>query len=106
VAKSRKPTQERSKSESLAIDVASLSYEQAVAKIEEIADRIEAGEIGLEESIGQYELGTKLLRHCRTILEQAEQRISDLTTQMEQETSSSRRTTSSARKSSEPSSRA
>lgn len=56
-----------------------LSYEDAVAQVEQIADRIESGEIGLEDSLKQYERGMALIRHCRAILDRAEQRVSELT---------------------------
>jgi exodeoxyribonuclease VII small subunit len=55
-----------------------LSFEDAIERVEALIDRMESGEIGLEESIGQYEQGTKLLSHCRAILERAEQRIAKL----------------------------
>ncbi len=52
-----------------------LSFEEAVAKLTIIADEIENGEIGLEESITKYEEGMKLLSQCQDILTSAEQRI-------------------------------
>ena len=55
-----------------------LSFEEALARLEQIAEAIDKGQIGLEESITQYEEGMKLLRHCREILAQAEQRIIQL----------------------------
>lgn len=56
----------------------SLSYEQAMAEVEAIADRIESGEAGLEESVASYERGMALIRHCRAMLERAEQRVVEL----------------------------
>lgn len=57
----------------------SLSYEQAVERLEAIIERIESGEIGLEDSIAAYEEGTALVQRCRAILNRAEQRIERLT---------------------------
>ena len=54
------------------------SFEEALKKLEALAERIERGEIGLEESIKQYEQGMKLVAHCRAILTRAEQRIEKL----------------------------
>ncbi len=54
------------------------SFEDALKQLETLADRIEHGEIGLEESIKQYEQGMKLVAHCRAILTRAEQRIERL----------------------------
>lgn len=56
-----------------------LSYEQAVEQLESIIARIEAGEVGLEASLVEYERGMALLKHCRAVLEKAEQRITELT---------------------------
>ena len=54
-------------------------FETAVAQVEALIDRIEQGEIGLEESVAAYERGVQLIRRCRSILDTAEQRIIELT---------------------------
>lgn len=54
------------------------SFEEALQQLESLAEQIERGQIGLEESIRKYEEGMKLLAQCRKILNQAEQRISKL----------------------------
>ena len=54
-------------------------FETAVAQVEELIDRIEQGEIGLEESVEAYERGVKLIGRCRGILDSAEQKIIELT---------------------------
>lgn len=59
-------------------DPDSLSYEQAVEELEHIVEQIESGEASLEESMKLYERGTCLLRRCRSVLDQAEQRLSEL----------------------------
>ncbi len=56
-----------------------LSYEQALEKVEAIADRIESGEIGIEEAVAEYENAMALIKRCRTILNRAEQKITALT---------------------------
>ncbi len=53
----------------------SLSYEQAVAELESLIDRMESGETPLEESLADYERGVGLLKRCRAIISQAEQKI-------------------------------
>ncbi len=55
------------------------SYEAAIERLEEIIERIESGEAGLEESLGLFEEGVKLRDRCRAILDRAEQRIAELT---------------------------
>ncbi|MBL8745461.1 MAG: exodeoxyribonuclease VII small subunit [Phycisphaerae bacterium] len=62
-------------------DIRSLTFEQAVEQLESIIDRIESGEIGLEDSLKQYERGTRLRDHCREILARTEQRVTELTPQ-------------------------
>jgi exodeoxyribonuclease VII small subunit len=62
-----------------------VDFESAVAQIEKIIERIESGEIGLEESIAQYEKGVGLIRRCRLVLDRAEQRVEELTGQMQED---------------------
>ncbi len=57
-------------------------FEHAIAEVEAIIQRIEAGEVGLEESIVQYERGVQLIKGCRAVLDKVEQRVADLTAQM------------------------
>jgi exodeoxyribonuclease VII small subunit len=52
-----------------------LSFEQALEKLEQIVSQIEEGQVPLEESIERYAEGIQLIRKCRAILEQAEQKI-------------------------------
>ena len=53
----------------------SLSFEQSLASLEGIINQIEGGEIGLEASLAAYQKGEQLIRRCRELLFQAEQRI-------------------------------
>jgi exodeoxyribonuclease VII small subunit len=59
------------------------TFEQAVQALEHIIERIESGEIGLEQSIAEYERGVALIRRCREVLDRAEQRVEELTAQMQ-----------------------
>ncbi|MHC5109178.1 MAG: exodeoxyribonuclease VII small subunit [Planctomycetota bacterium] len=54
------------------------TFEEALAQLEGIAEKIEAGQIGLEESITQYEQGMALVKQCRDILSKAELKIQKL----------------------------
>ncbi len=58
--------------------IRAFTFEQAVAELESIIDRIESGEIGLEESLKAYERGILLRDHCREILGRTEQRVAEL----------------------------
>jgi exodeoxyribonuclease VII small subunit len=53
-------------------------FEESLAQLESIIERIESGEIGLEQSIAEYERGMTLIGRCREILEKAEQRVEEL----------------------------
>jgi exodeoxyribonuclease VII small subunit len=60
-------------------DVASLSFERALAELEKIVDQLEKGSVGLEESILIYARGEALKTHCSNLLTSAEQRIEKIT---------------------------
>jgi exodeoxyribonuclease VII small subunit len=51
------------------------NYEDAERELHAIVEEIEAGEIGLEDSLAKYERGRYLLQFCRSVLERAEQQI-------------------------------
>ena len=52
-----------------------INFEKTLAKLEEVIARLEAGELPLEESIKQFEQGTALLKDCRKVLDEAEQKV-------------------------------
>jgi exodeoxyribonuclease VII small subunit len=51
------------------------TFEAALQELEQILHDIEAGGVGLEESIAKYERGSFLIRHCRTVLGAAEKQV-------------------------------
>jgi len=65
------------------INIDEMTFEQALAALREIVEKVESGEVALEESIQQYELGCKLIQHCRKILDRAERRIEVLSKNLE-----------------------
>jgi exodeoxyribonuclease VII small subunit len=50
-------------------------FEQSLEALEQLVDRMEHGDMTLEESLAAYERGVGLYRHCQTALEQAELRV-------------------------------
>jgi len=56
-------------------DIAKLSFEEAIKELGNIVDKIEQGETPLQDSLEQYEKGMALIKHCREILQKAEERI-------------------------------
>lgn len=55
------------------------SFEQALAQLDEVVARLEAGDVGLEEAVRLFEQGQALLAVCRDRLARAQQRIEELT---------------------------
>ena len=53
-------------------------FEDQLARLEEIVDRLEDESVGLEEALGLFENGMDLARRCRTRLEEVEQRVTQL----------------------------
>ncbi len=61
------------------LDIKTLSFEKALAALEEIVAKLESGRVDLEESIKIYERGEALRKHCETKLAEAEARIEKIT---------------------------
>lgn len=47
-------------------------------QLESIVERVEGGEIGLEQALAEYERGVALVRRCREVLQRAELRVEEL----------------------------
>lgn len=63
-----------------------LDYEAALAELESLVDRLEQGDISLEESLKLYENGVLLTRECQEALTAAEQKVQMLVKQSGQST--------------------
>lgn len=62
------------------------TFEESIANIESIIERIEAGEMGLEDQIEQYARGAEMLKRCRDVLDRCEQRVDEITAELEKDT--------------------
>lgn len=60
-------------------DVSALPFEKALAELETIVQRLEKGDVALEESIQIYERGEALKRRCEALLREAEARVEKIT---------------------------
>jgi exodeoxyribonuclease VII small subunit len=60
---------------SLSPDIAAMSFEDALAELEQIVRRLEAGQVKLDEAILSYERGAQLKQHCERKLNEAPQRV-------------------------------
>ena len=56
-----------------------LNFNNGLSKLEEIINKMDSGELTLEESLKYFEEGIKIHRKCHSALKDAEQRISILT---------------------------
>lgn len=52
-----------------------LSFEKALADLEKIVEKLEKGDLPLNESLALFEKGVKLARYLREELEKAEKKI-------------------------------
>ena len=60
-------------------------FEKALSELETLVERLEQGELGLEESLALFERGVHLTRHCQDALASAEQRLQVLMEEAGQE---------------------
>jgi exodeoxyribonuclease VII small subunit len=58
---------------------ATYKYEEALARLEYIAEQLERGDLTLEEALAFFEEGIKLVRICSKMLDEAEGKIQVLT---------------------------
>ena len=56
-----------------------IKFEDGLKKIEKIVDKLESGDLSLEESLKLYEEGVRLTRFCRESLDAMEKKIEILT---------------------------
>ena len=56
-------------------DIAAMSFEDALAELEQIVKRLEAGSGKLNDAIASYERGALLKRHCEAKLREAQARV-------------------------------
>jgi exodeoxyribonuclease VII small subunit len=56
-------------------EIDTMSFEDALAELEQIVRRLEAGQVKLDEAIRCYERGARLRQHCEGKLDEAQQRV-------------------------------
>ena len=54
------------------------TFEQSMARLEEIVRLLEQGDAPLEEALGLFEEGTALMKQCSQALDKAEQKVRKL----------------------------
>lgn len=53
----------------------SYPFEQSLEKLEKLVERMEAGDLSLEDSLKTFEEGIRLTRECQQALSKAEQKV-------------------------------
>lgn len=61
------------------------SFEDSLKELENIVSKLESGELALEASLAQFEVGTKLYKECKDQLSIAEKKIALLTDSLKEE---------------------
>ena len=61
------------------IPVSELSYEQAREQLVAAIGQLEAGKLGLEESLEVWQRGEELAKHCQAFLDRAKARLDQVT---------------------------
>ena len=59
--------------------IETLSFEKALVELETIVKNLETGQSALEDSIGAYERGIALKKHCEQKLQDAQAKIEKIT---------------------------
>ena len=54
---------------------AALDFEQSLSELQTLVERLESGELPLEESLSAFEQGIRLTRDCQSALTQAAQKV-------------------------------
>ena len=60
--------------------------EQSLAEINQVIEKMEQGELTIDQSLGQFERGITLVKHCQKILADAEQKVQILIQNNKQDT--------------------
>ena len=60
-------------------DIQKMSFEEALAELRQIVERLEQGEGKLDDAIRAYERGAQLKQHCEACLRDAQAKIEKIT---------------------------
>ncbi len=61
------------------IPVDEMSFEEAMTALEQVVERLDRGDVPLEDSIALYERGAALKARCEAKLKEAEEKVAKLT---------------------------
>ena len=60
-------------------DTGAITFEQMMGRLQDLVDKLEEGQLSLDESIRSFEEGMALVKKCTEVLDRAEERIQKLT---------------------------
>lgn len=60
-------------------DIEAMSFEEAMAALEDVVTRLDSGNVPLDESIRLYENGAKLKARCEALLRAAQEKVEQIT---------------------------
>lgn len=63
----------------MSVDLAEMSFENALRELEQVVGQLERGEVPLDQSITLYERGAALKARCEAKLKEAEEKVAKLT---------------------------
>ena len=75
-----------SKEEKIKSNDCKLSFEEALAQLDEVVEALESGKLTLSKSTSLYEKGMKLARVCNEMLAAAELKVSQIETEYDEKT--------------------
>ncbi|MEM8883607.1 MAG: exodeoxyribonuclease VII small subunit [Planctomycetota bacterium] len=61
------------------------TFEDHLGQLEEIVDDLESGELALDAALARYGEGVERLKHCYELLQKAEQQVTKLVGESEEE---------------------
>jgi exodeoxyribonuclease VII small subunit len=67
--------QEKTTGSAIPADIAGLSFEDALAELQDLVKRLERGDNKLDDAIKAYERGAALKRHCEAKLREAQLKV-------------------------------
>ncbi len=56
-----------------------VGFEQSLTELNKLVEKMEKGNLGLETSLAQFERGVALIQECQKALNQAQQKVKQLT---------------------------
>lgn len=69
-------------------EVSQMTYEEALAELEQLSNKMSQGGLTLEESVSTYQRGIELGSHCQKLLDEAQRKIQKLDSELTTITSS------------------